>query len=570
MRLPDLQEVFVSFETEKLEGCSIIYFNESLAEGKSLANILDAYSYIVKNDSTRMRAQSSMKIFMAERYGGDGILSNGGGGRCGFDGLWQLKGLGPNQLVGKDVDPGHGDGNLSLGTAVYETIWSEIINTTLPYGAIRTVAILNTGRKYETKGTLIPRGLLVRQSVVRPAHFIRAIYFKEKRVKGLSEDAHRVKAAILKLADFLPHGCPQKTIISLNERLKLGLFELAARFAKQFAVAKAKHIIHYNISASNLSIDGAWLDLSGARLFTELIEIDQVDIDRFNTEHFPAMQCLQDLCYYLCKYSVIPIENSIHLQKATTTQFAKTYNEQLNLYQVAQAGFPLWLLRMIIHSKPYLTFSNDLQKLLARNDFTVNSITLEGGWHGYERWTARLFSELLSSRINGARINLSGLDMDVAAVNQLQSNYNSLLDLASKVANKQNVKLKNFYRSMLINTIRLNRSHSVLHDLDAKIAGITAGASGNRKIAYRELSDEAVFAAKLNLSNEQGRCIPFWLSRALSIWFNPTSGIFTLLSKNKKSRSLTLNLELLSHQADIRKALNFYGAAWTDLNEKTV
>lgn len=202
MQLSDLQECLINFETEKLEGCSVVYLNDTLADGNSSETILDAYSYVVRSDSTP--SQPSIKTFMAERYGGDGILSNGGGGRCGFDGLWQLKGLGPNQLVGKDVDADHGDGNLSLDSAIYESIWSEIINAALPFGAIRTVAVLDTGRSFEERGISTPRGLLVRQSVVRPAHFIRAIYFKEQQFDRLSEDALRVKSAIVKLIDFLP------------------------------------------------------------------------------------------------------------------------------------------------------------------------------------------------------------------------------------------------------------------------------------------------------------------------------------------------------------------------------
>ncbi|XHF35199.1 hypothetical protein OXH62_09670 [Pseudomonas chlororaphis] len=564
MRLSDLQDVLVSFETEKLEGCRVVYFNETLAEGKSPTDVLEAYSYIVRKDSTLPNARSSIKTFMAERYGGDGILSNGGGGRCGFDGIWQLKGLGANQLVGNNVDTGHSDGNLSLETAVYESIWSEIVNIALPFGAIRTVAILDTGCEYETLGTLTRRGLLVRQPVVRPAHFIRATYFQEKRLNGLSEDAQRVKNAIFKLVDFLPNDRPPEEIRSKVNRLKIGLFELAARFAEQFAAAKAKHIIHYNVSASNLSIDGAWLDLSSTRLFTEKIDIDKVDIDKFNTEHFPAVHCLQDMCYYLRKYSVISTELSTKLIEGATAHFAKVYDKQLRLYQVAQAGFPLWILRIITDSTPYATFSSDLRKLLERNDFAVNPISLESGWKGYERWTARLFSELLSSKIHNENPDLSWLNIDALAITKLVSSYNQLFNLASIVASDYHICLKNFYRSMLINATRLNRSHRVLHDLKEKIEDITT----NKKIAYQDLSDEAVSAAKLNLSTEKGRCIPFWMNRMLSIWFNPISGKLTLHQNNNKSLSTAFYIR--DHQADINKALIFYGTAWSELNEKAV
>lgn len=568
MQLSDLQECLINFETEKLEGCSVVYLNDTLADGNSSETILDAYSYVVRSDSTP--SQPSIKTFMAERYGGDGILSNGGGGRCGFDGLWQLKGLGPNQLVGKDVDADHGDGNLSLDSAIYESIWSEIINAALPFGAIRTVAVLDTGRSFEERGISTPRGLLVRQSVVRPAHFIRAIYFKEQQFDRLSEDALRVKSAIVKLIDFLPGAGVATTTSNMSDRLRLGLFELAARFAEQFAAAKAKHIIHYNVSASNLSLDGAWLDLSSTRLFTKLIEIDQVDIDRFNTEHFPAVQSLQSLCYYLSKYSVISVEDSVHLLEETTKHFAKIYDEQLGLYQVAQAGFPLWILRLIMGSPEFAKFSSNLGEILAINDFTVNSITLEGGWNGYERWTARLFNELLSSRTNAATTNLFWINTDTAVTNQLLSSYNQLLNLASKVAKKRNINLQNFYQSMLINIIRLNRSHSLLHDLKVKIEHLKINTSTDQMVEYQMLSDEAVLAATLHLGTEQGRRVPFWLSRTLSIWFDPKSGMFTLQKADSRSLSIESLIELSEDLADVNAALSFYRNDWNKMNEKQI
>lgn len=570
MQLSDLQECLINFETEKLEGCSVVYLNDTLADGESSKTILDAYSYVVRSDSLPSRDQSSVKTFMAERYGGDGILSNGGGGRCGFDGLWQLKGLGPNQLVGKDVDADHSDGNLSLDTAIYESIWSEIINVALPFGAIRTVAVLDTGRTYEERGIATPRGLLVRQPVVRPAHFIRATYFEEKQFNRLSKDAQRVKTAIAKLVDFLPSAGVAPTASSMIERLEFGLLELAARFAEQFAAAKAKHIIHYNVSASNLSLDGAWLDLSSTRLFTHRIEGYRVDIDRFNTEHFPAVESLQSLCYYLSKYSVITIEESTHLLEKTIQHFSHTYDEQLNLYRVAQAGFPLWILRVIAGSAELLKFSSSLHKLLALNDFTVNTITLKGGWNGYERWTARLFHELLSSRVNASVANFSWLSTDTPAASQLLSSYNNLLDLAYLIAEEQQINLQNFYRSMLINLTRLNRSHSLLHDMKGQVERIRTSSPADKKEAYRILSEEATLTAKLNFGNEQGRCVPFWFSSALSICFDPALGIFTLQTVISRSLSINALIELSKTHMDVNAALSFYRETWGSLNETII
>ena len=569
-QLSELQEVFVNFEASKLDGCNVVYLNEELAGKESSATITNAYSYAIGAGTKSPKGQSSVKIFMAERYGGDGILTNGGGGRCGFDGIWQLKGIGPNQLVGKEVDAGHGDGNLCLGTAIYESIWSEIINVVLPFGAIRTIAILDTGRTYEERGIQTPRGLLVRQPVVRPAHFIRAIFFEETQVNELCKDAQRVKAAITKLADFLPGEGAVSTASSMSERLESGFLELAARFAEQFAAARAKHIIHYNVSASNLSLDGGWLDLSGTRLFSNLIEDFQVDIDRFNTEYFPAVESLRSLSYYLEKYSVITVEESACILDKTINCFAQRYSKQLSLYQVAQAGFPLWILRALIDSKEFECFSSSLRKFFEFEDFTVHKIRLEGGWSGYERRTARVFNELLSSRVSASVASFPWLRADAAAISQLQSSYNKFLDLASKIASEQQISLQNVYRCMLINMTRLNRSHSLLHDIDTRIERIRTSVEADKRRAYQMLSEEAVHAAQLNLGNEQKQCVPFWLSSTLSIWFDPVSGMFTLQAADICSLSIDDLVEQREQNKDVNMALGFYRGPWRCLNEKVI
>ena len=567
-QLSDLREIFISFETEKLDKCSVVYINEVLANGKSPSDILSEYSFIVRPEPAAVRNRSVVKNFMAERYGGDGILSNGGGGRCGFDGMWQLKGLGPNQLVGNDVDPRHGDGNLSLETAIYESTWSEIIQAVLPFGAIRTIAILDTRSEFDFGGVMTPRGLLVRQPVVRPAHFIRATYFRQKQLNTLGEDAQRVKAAIGKLVEFLP-GASAPASSSLVERLQLGLLELAGRYAEQFAAARAKHIIHYNVSASNLSLDGAWLDLSETRLFTSFINGDRTDVDRFNTEYLPSIHSLQSLCYYLSKYSVISFEQSLHLSETTTAHFIRTYNTQLSLYRATQTGFPLWLVRRLAHTAEFAAFSSCLENLLELDDFTVSALTLGGDWDGYERWTARLYSTLLSSKTSPASpINLAWLNIGVARIGQLLSSYSQFFDLAVQAASEQHIDLRNFNCCMAINVTRLNRSHRVLHNLGEDIERIRGDIQANKESAYQKLMGEAVLAARLNLANEYAASTPFWLSHTLSIWFDPRSGLYTLLDTNNRNLSITSLIERGKQEIEVRRALHFYHGIWSNLNEK--
>ncbi|MNC11412.1 hypothetical protein D3C75_591090 [compost metagenome] len=405
---------------------------------------------------------------------------------------------------------------------------------------------------------------------MRPAHFIRATFFEEKQVNGLCKDAQRVKASIAKLVDFLPGESAMSKVSSVSERLESGFLELAARFAEQFAAAKAKHIIHYNVSASNLSLDGAWIDLSGTRIFSNLIEGYRADIDRFNTEYFPAVESLNSLSYYLGKYSVITVEESACILDKSINHFSQRYGRQLGVYQVAQAGFPLWILRDLIDSKELESFSSSLRKFFEFEDFTVYEISLEGDWNGYERRTARLFNELLSSRISASVASFPWLRVDAAAISQLQSSYNKLLDQVSKIAGEQHISLQNLYRCMLINVTRLNRSSGLLHNIDSRIKSIRTSVEADKKRAYQMLSEEAVHTAQLHLGNEQKRCVPFWLSSTISIWFDPVSGIFTLQAADACSLSIDALVELKEHQKDVNIALGFYRGAWKVLNEKNI
>ncbi len=569
-QLVDLPEVFVSFETERIEGCRVVYLNETLANGQDGATLLDHYSYLV-NTSNVPNDQAQVKTFMAERYGGDGIARNGGGGRCGFDGVWQLKGLGPNQLVDHTVDLSHRDGYQCLHTALYESIWAEIIHEALPHGAVRTVAVLDTGLAYEKYGQPKIRGLIVREPVVRPAHFIRAIYFKQKHIDTLGEDAQRVKAAIGKLVDFLPF--PEKTAgaSSQQERLESGLLELAARYAEQFAASRAKHISHNNVSESNIALNGAWLDVSGARLFTSVVSSDRLDIERFNTEYTHAVYSLESVCYYLGKYSVLSTETSLRFSHTVIQHFTHQYYRYLNVYEVAQAGFPLWAVKSITDHTAFLTFSRHLRELLARNDFSVTTVKFGDDWEGHERWTGRLYIALLTAKAKTTPlVTPAGVNLSDEQAEQLHSSFNQLFELACSVANEHGISQPNFYRCMAINATRLNRSPLVLHELTARIKGLRLNAQPDKALPTQALADEAMQAAKLHLGNEEGLTIPFWRSDKLVIEFDPVAGLFIV---NMAGQYL-LPFDVLpgfgvSHN-EVRTALQFYRETWSMINDTSL
>lgn len=56
-----------------IEGCNIVYLNDSIAGKQRSGDILRDYSYMVKSASERHR-DLPLKTFKAERYGGDGLI----------------------------------------------------------------------------------------------------------------------------------------------------------------------------------------------------------------------------------------------------------------------------------------------------------------------------------------------------------------------------------------------------------------------------------------------------------------------------------------------------------------
>lgn len=171
--LSELNENLVPFTARQIKS-SLIWCAEDVRNPDELQN---ACSYIIDPGST-----ASAKVFHAERYGGSGIQRNGGGARCGFDGNYQVKGIGSNPLVGEGTDERHSNGALGAVHAIYEALWGEVLAQILPYSAVRVRAILLTDlyteKAFERSGRKSRRALLVREPVVRPAHFERAPYFK--------------------------------------------------------------------------------------------------------------------------------------------------------------------------------------------------------------------------------------------------------------------------------------------------------------------------------------------------------------------------------------------------------
>lgn len=229
----------------------------AVASGAPPVNWIRDFSFLVPSDLEQPEVfDGGQQTFYAERYGGNGISVNGGGARCGLRGAYQVKGIGRTPVAGSNADFWHSHGGFSLTHALCELVWSEVLRVALPYGVARNMAVIATGTQcWEREGKgrkRVARALLVRENAVRPAHFLRAVFFRG--AGGGSADHARVQAMLRQLDARLPSS--GRADESCGDRL----LEMARRWGAQSGAAVAKRILHGSITASNICLDGRWID----------------------------------------------------------------------------------------------------------------------------------------------------------------------------------------------------------------------------------------------------------------------------------------------------------------------
>lgn len=326
-RLP--VECFPKFTANKINKPRISWRNKRGLEGLSI----DEHSYCIplQNDPPSAYRKET-KEFSAERYGGDGLAGNSGGVRCGLDGTIQIKGIGRNLLAGRSTDFFHSYGGASLNEGIVEAIWGEILDTTLPHGAIRCHGLIETGTRVPllspkpNSDSTTARALIVREAALRPAHFMRSIYCEPMGEMLLAaNDVVRTKAAINSLGGIL------RSIYCINdselgENLNWCIEAMFKRFAEQIACARAKRFMHGSLIASNLAVDGRWLDFGTTSAMPDYgrIVISPGTPDFVNEEN-TLRTLMSDFLFYLRKY--LPKDEAKYL--ASFSEMWSRFNSQV-------------------------------------------------------------------------------------------------------------------------------------------------------------------------------------------------------------------------------------------------
>lgn len=199
-------------------------------------------------------------LLNAESYGGTGGSYNGGGVRVGnLDDRVQIKGIGRNPLAGIASRAAHQYGGLLLDQAAIEIVFSMLVDKILPYGACPIYGLAITGidfvfderaadlaawREQGGKGAL-----LFRKPLLRPAHFLQnRAYVPLDHRPLLLNDLERCRIVARRAIG--------------KRRFHRWLEDFIMRAAQQFAYASIYGLMHGALSASNLTMDGAWIDLN--------------------------------------------------------------------------------------------------------------------------------------------------------------------------------------------------------------------------------------------------------------------------------------------------------------------
>jgi hypothetical protein len=278
---------------------------------------------------------------LAERYGGHGLGGNGGGARCGLIGDIQIKGIGRNQLAAAETDFFHSYGGASLNEGIYEALWGELLHRALPHGAVRVLGLIATGTRVPLVAPLpgqdptTERALIFRQSAVRPAHFMRSPYHRPPAASGWCDDTARTIAAVGALpaafaALYGPPAADESSDVFVHRCVGMML----ERFADQFAAARAKRLMHGSLIASNIALDGRWLDFATTSSMPDYGHIVSPRGPDFMQEELMLQPGIADLAFYLRKY--LPTERrtlfdgnglwqrlSMRLQRRLPLEYAK-------------------------------------------------------------------------------------------------------------------------------------------------------------------------------------------------------------------------------------------------------
>lgn len=296
-------DILIEFPVRRIADPTCLLL-DGAATGHRL-EVSDLWAVPLDGEASDLYVPEARRSAWAEGYGGVGVGVNGGGGRVGLVDAVQYKGIGPTPLVGAGQPYFHAYGGASLEEAVLEVLWSRVIASALPHGAVPCYGVVLVGSMVDRKfprrnqSKTSPRAMVARAPAWRWGHAMRSVWFRRSSSRADAEfDVRRTRAGVRGIARL-----GTEPLISLEDVacwLQLAL----ARQARQVGTARAARLMHGSLTPSNVTWDGAWMDFAGGA--STVSDFGPVVLPRgapdFMNEERVLLDSLADFLFYLQKY----------------------------------------------------------------------------------------------------------------------------------------------------------------------------------------------------------------------------------------------------------------------------
>jgi hypothetical protein len=381
----------VPVNLKKISGAKVVWVNQyALNEDPRYISKRHEYSspeaYIlehcaysaVENDITDHSVP--WHLGYADRYGGNGISTNGGSGRAAIVNGYYVKGTGRTDLLGKNTDITHISGKACLDECIREAIFSEIVRRKFPHSGVPTLAIIDIHDTDISGSPPYPRfkhrALLVRPVFIRPAHFQRAVTFTGVDARGGYQDSLRVNEMFSRASEIYGKSLLQKTML-----------DLPRRWIDQSTYGYVNRIRPGAYSTSNIGIDGKLVDfgaMTSVPCWSNHIYMINEQPFRQNTDQI--FRLTVDLYFYCAKYLGDNLfsdwENQLNL-KESLVQFQRraTSTFILDFFGVDRPIIAHILSDETLLNEIFLA-SNDLFEYYQNNDYDMFDLDCDvrGNW----------------------------------------------------------------------------------------------------------------------------------------------------------------------------------------------
>lgn len=364
--LVELAEPFnrLPVEVSKVSGTRLLWRDRSgRGCGKLSDNqFVEQHSWVVNNNFFCDKARidpNTTKTAYAERYGGFGLGTNGGGARVVNINNTQIKGVGANALAGEGAPRSHSYGGLDIQGAVKEIIYSRLLNKISPVGAqsIAGLILLDETSALHNDNKA-PSVLMVREPAARPGHFLPCVNFRLKQ-------EHR---ALVRSDYSRIHGIYKS--IGKHDLLS-EFYTLIQHFldkcADQLSFFRMARLAHNALAPSNICIDGRVLDTGLCSFVVSGANYGQVT-SYLEEAATPALVARE--WFYLI--------NKFLNEKPVEEHFLKLYEDKFYQYAAVNMGFLFGLNREMstkLSSTPdWQRLSNSILSLVSMGPPSKTSI----------------------------------------------------------------------------------------------------------------------------------------------------------------------------------------------------